>query len=298
MKFNITPPKITVSLVKNLIEEQFPQYTHLPILEVEKQGHDNRTFRLGKEMLVRLPSSEGYVRQVEKEHKWLKVLAPHLPLPVPEPIAMGKPSLYYPWIWSIYRWLDGKSANSIEVDDELLNSIALELAHFLKALHQFDPAGAPTPGLHNWWRAAHTSVYDSETRALIIKLKHLIDESKATSIWERAIASKWNKDPVWVHGDVASGNILVKDNKLGSIIDFGCMGIGDPACDLTIAWTFCKNKSREKFRSSMDLDSDTWDRARGWALWKALYELSKVKDESSPEALTQRQIINDVLDEN
>lgn len=287
----------TLDLAHKLIAKQFPEYNNLQITEVEKQGHDNRTFRLGEEMLIRLPSAEGYIRQVEKEHKWLPILAPNLPLPIPQPIAIGKPSADYPWIWSIYKWLDGKSANSIELDDEILNTIALDLANFLNEFHKFAPKDAPPPGLHNWWRAAHTSSYDSETSALIIKLRHLVDEGMAKALWDKAIASKWSKDPVWVHGDVASGNILVKDNRLSAVIDFGCMGIGDPACDLTIAWTFFKNKSRESFRSSMNLDPGTWDRARGWALWKALYELSQVKDKSSPEAAKQIQIINDVLDE-
>lgn len=288
---------ITEDLVKKLIEEQFPQYAHLPIKVVPLQGWDNRTFRLGEEMLVRLPSAESYVRQVEKEHKWLPILSSYLSLPIPDPIALGKPSKAYPWKWSIYKWLEGKSANSVEMGEETLQNIAVQLAHFLNKLHQFAPTDAPTPGLHNCWRAAHTSVYDSDTRALIKNLNHLIDSKKATSLWKKAISSKWNKDPVWVHGDVASGNILVKDNNLSAVIDFGCIGVGDPACDLTIAWTFFKNKSREIFKKAIDLDSNTWVRARGWALWKALYELSVLKDQSSSEALVQIQIIKDVLEE-
>jgi len=160
---------------------------------------------------------------------------------------MGMPSKSYPWNWSIYKWLDGRSANQVKLNDEHLKTIALQLANFLNELHKFAPADAPPPGLHNWWRAAHTSVYDSDTRSLITKLRHLIDANRVSSLWEKAISSKWNKDPVWVHGDVTSGNILVKDNKLSAVIDFGCLGVGDPACDLTIAWTFFKNESRENY---------------------------------------------------
>jgi len=291
------PPIINELLITNLISEQFPQWKDLPIKSVARQGCDNKTFRLGDHMLVRLPSAEEYVRQVQKEHKWLPLLAPNLPLPIPEPIAIGKPSKYYPWKWSVYKWLDGDSANTVELDDEHLETIALQLAHFLSEFHKFDAAGAPTPGLHNWWRAAHTSVYDAEARALINKLKNLIDADKANSLWEKAISSKWDKDPVWVHGDIASGNILLQDNKLSAVIDFGCMGIGDPACDLTIAWTFFKNKSREVFKDAFNFDNDTWARARGWALWKAAFELVSLDGKSGPDAIKHLQIINDVLAE-
>lgn len=291
------PSIITESLVTKLISEQFPEWKDLLIKSVTHQGCDNKTFRLGEHMLVRLPSSEEYMRQVEKEHKWLPLLASHLPLPIPEPIAIGGPSKYYPWNWSVYKWIEGDSANTVKLDDVHLETIALQLADFLNEFHKFDAAGAPAPGLHNWWRAAHTSVYDAETRVLIKKLTSLIDADKANSLWEKAISSKWDKDPVWVHGDIASGNILLKDNRLSAVIDFGCMGIGDPACDLTIAWTFFKNKSRIKFKNALGLDSDTLARARGWALWKAAFELVSSNDKNSPEAIKHLQIINDVLDE-
>ncbi|MBS0185797.1 MAG: aminoglycoside phosphotransferase family protein [Proteobacteria bacterium] len=289
--------EITARLVKQLIKEQFPLYAHFSVVPVPLNGHDNRTFRLGERMLVRLPSSEEYVKQVEKEHKWLPLIAPYLPLSVPKPIAMGNPSKDYPWNWSIYKWLEGNSANTLEINEETLQNIAVDLACFLNKFHKFAPSDAPSPGLHNWWRAAHTSVYDEETRSLIIKLSSLIDAKKARFLWEKSIKSMWYKDPVWVHGDIASGNILIKENKLSAVIDFGCMGIGDPACDLTIAWTFFKDKSREKFRSMIDLDSKTWERARGWGLWKALYELSILKDKGRSDAMKQQQVIKDILEE-
>lgn len=178
-----------------------------------------------------------------------------------------------------------------------LATIALQLAQFLSAFHKFDAGGAPTPGLHNWWRAAHTSVYDNETTLLIEKLKDFVNIDNVRSLWQRAINSKWEKDPVWVHGDVASGNILVKDNRLAAVIDFGCMGIGDPACDLTIAWTFFKDTSREIFKANLHLDEETWARARGWAMWKALYEISVLKDKSGVALAKQIQVIDAVMKE-
>ncbi len=294
----MTAPNIDSSLVHHLIKAQFPQWANLPIRPVDYGGHDNRTFCLGNEMSVRLPSAEEYVRQVEKEQQWLPKIAAHLPLPIPQPIAMGIPSEDYPWNWSIYKWLEGESANSLALSDEHLVTIAEQLAKFLSEFHKFDADGAPAPGLHNWWRAAHTSVYDPETRSLIEKLKDFVDADHARSLWQRALNSKWNKDPVWVHGDVASGNLLVKDNRLAAVIDFGCMGIGDPACDLTIAWTFFRGKSRDVFKENLPLDKETWARARGWALWKALYELSQLEDKSGETLAKQQQIIDAVIEEN
>ncbi len=290
--------EITTQTAKALIAEQFPQFAHLHIRPVDHGGNDNRTFRLGEEMSIRLPSAEEYVRQVEKEQKWLPKIAAHLPLPIPEPIAMGMPSVCYPWKWSIYKWLEGESANTLALSDAHLEAIAVQLAHFLRAFHQFDADGAPAPGLHNWWRAAHTSIYDVETRSLIETLQDLINVDQARSLWQRAIDSKWEKDPVWVHGDVSSGNILVKDNKLAAVIDFGCMGIGDPACDLTIAWTFFRGKSREVFKANLPLDEETWARARGWAMWKALFEISVLEDKSGAALAKQLQIIDAVIEEN
>lgn len=289
---------ITTQIARALIVEQFPQFAHLPIRSVDHGGNDNRTFHLGSEMSIRLPSAEGYERQVLKEQTWLPKIAPYLPLPIPQPVAMGMPSKIYPWNWSIYKWLEGESANSLELRDEHLETIALQLAQFLNEFHKFDAAGAPAPGLHNWWRAAHTSVYNAETKSLIEELKDFIDVAQARKLWQRAISSKWDRDPVWVHGDVASGNLLVKDNRLAAVIDFGCMGIGDPACDLTIAWTFFRGKSREIFKANMDLDEETWARARGWAMWKALYEISVLEDKSGPALAKQQQIIDAVIKEN
>ena len=289
--------KITPSLVTNLISIQFPKWAHLSIREVEPNGWDNKTFRLGDEMSVRLPSGDRYAANVEKEQQWLPKLAMHLSTPIPLPIAMGKPSNDYPWHWSIYKWLEGESLNSLHVDDVHLEAIAAELAQFLSELHLVNTADAPTSGAHNFFRGACPTVYDVEMRSTIDVLHDLIDVAGVTSAWERAIASKWTNPPVWIHGDLSSGNILIRDNKLHAIIDFGCMGVGDPACDLVIAWTLLKNKSRKTFKSLLKLDADTWARARGWALWKAVITIDKLKDRSSAEYMKQQQIISEILEE-
>ncbi len=290
--------EITVSLVGELIAEQFPQWEHLPIKPVELSGHDNRTFRLGDDMSVRLPSAQRYAAKVAKEQQWLPFLAPHLSLPIPKPLAMGQPSKNYPWHWSIYSWIEGTSANVLIIDDSKLPLIASQLAQFLRELQKIDATDVPlVGGPHNFYRGDSTKVYDAQTRSAIDQLHGVIDTKAATAVWEKSISSEWSKNPVWIHGDISAGNIIIKENKLAAVIDFGGMGIGDPACDLVIAWTFFKNESRNIFKSHVNLDSDTWARARGWALWKALITLASLQDKTCPEAMRQKQIIDEIIKE-
>jgi aminoglycoside phosphotransferase (APT) family kinase protein len=284
---------INVSLVVQLVSAQFPQWANLSIKPVELSGVDNRTFRLGEEMLVRLPSAEAYTAQVEKEHQWLPRLAPLLPIPIPIPVAMGVPSNVYPWHWSIYRWLDGENAAIERIAN--LEEFATSLAQFLGALQQIDTVGGPPPGMHNFFRGASLTVYDTETRHTIAALDKEIDADTATAVWETALKASWHGSPVWFHGDVSAGNLLVKQGQLSAVIDFGCSGVGDPACDMTIAWTLLSGKSRDVFRRVLPVDEATWARDRGWALWKALITLSEHINTNPLEAGKARQVIDEVL---
>ena len=262
-----------VALVRRVLAAQFPQWADLPVTPVELDGWDNTTFRLGEELAVRLPSAERYVPQVNKEHQWLPTLAPQLPLPIPEPVAKGAPEYGFPRPWSVYRWLAGEHATVERVAD--LERFATDLAGFLAALYRIDPSGAPAPGPHNFFRGGPVGTYDGETREAIAELEGEIDTGAATEVWAAALAATWHGAPVWIHGDVTASNLLVVDGRLSAVIDFGCSGVGDPACDLTIAWTFFFGDSREAFRAALRLDDGTWARARGWALWKALITLAE-----------------------
>ena len=264
---------LDAALVGRLIAAQFPQWAHLPIDPVEPGGWDNRTFRLGEHMSVRLPSAARYAAQVEKEHRWLPRLAPLLPLPIPVPLAIGAPAEGYPWPWSVYRWLDGETAAVAPIAD--LAEFASAVARFLTALQGIDARGGPPPGPHNFFRGGPVATYDAETRRAIATLDGEIDSAAATEVWERALASQWPGSAVWVHGDVSDGNLLVKDGRLAAVIDFGSSGVGDPACDLYLAWTFLEGESREAFRSALPLDEATWARGRGWTLWKGLITLAQ-----------------------
>jgi len=259
---------IDTSLVHKLIATQFPQWTHLPISSVKHGGWDNRTFHLGEHMSVRLPSAAQYADKVEKEQYWLPRLAHYLPLPIPTPIAMGKPTQDYPFPWSIYRWIDGQIASAEHIND--MNQFAADLAHFLNALEKIDTTNGPIAGPHNFYRGGSLKIYDAETQQAIDKLDDAIDAHIVKKIWQLTLASTWNKSPVWVHGDIAPSNLLVKNGELTAVIDFGGLGIGDPACDFAIAWTFFESESKDIFRTTLAVDDDTWNRARGWALWKAL----------------------------
>ena len=284
---------ISVALVEQLIVTQFPQWAELPIRPVLPGGWDNRTFRLGEQMSVRLPSAAGYVLQVAKEQRWLPVLGPLLPLPVPVPLAMGAPSDIYPWPWSVYRWLEGEPATRERIAD--LVQFACSLAHFLTQLQQIDAAAGPAAGAHNCYRGSPLEVYDAETRRALISLRNQIDTIAAQAVWETALQSPYYGPPVWVHGDVAAGNLLVNDGQLSAVIDFGCMGVGDPACDLVIAWTLLSGPGRAAFRDGLPLESATWARARGWAVWKALITLVEYSYTDHAKATAAQHVLAEVL---
>lgn len=267
-KFNIT-----LALVNELIATQFPQWAHLPIKPVAHSGWDNKTFHLGTTMSIRLPSAKAYIEQVAKEQTWLPKLAPHLPLPIPTPIAMGIPSQTYPYPWSIYKWLDGENPTHQNISDH--TQFATTLAHFLIQLQKTDPTDGPPPGTHNFYRGGPLTIYDTETRNALTALHGQIDTHTATAVWETALNATYQGTPVWLHGDVSAGNLLIQNGHLSAVIDFGSSAVGDPACDLTIAYTFLSEKSREAFRNTIQANDAMWARARGWALWKALITLAQ-----------------------
>jgi aminoglycoside phosphotransferase (APT) family kinase protein len=288
-----TREDITVALVRRLIAAQFPRWAGLPIRPGAFHGWHNRKFHLGADMSVRLPSAEGYAAQVAKEQQWLPRLAPLLPLPIPVPLALGVPGEGYPWQWSVYRWLDGEIASAERIAD--LRAFATALAHFLTALQRIDPTGGPPAGPHSFWRGGPLTVYDVETRQTIAALDGLIDSEAATAAWDAALAAPWPGPPVWVHGDVAIGNLLVQAGRLSAVIDFGCSAVGDPACDLVIAWTLFSGESRAAFVAGLPVDAAAWARGRGWALWKALITYAGLMRTHAGDVEASRRVIEAVL---
>ena len=221
------------------------------------------------------------------------MLAPHLPLPIPEPVAEGAPDAGYPFRWSVYRWLEGEPAATTPVDD--LTGFAVALAGFLNALGRVDATGGPEPGEHNFFRGAPLATYEGEALEAIDTLGGEIPRDDVLRAWEDAMSTSWDRDPVWFHGDVAAGNLLVRDGRLSAVLDFGTSGVGDPACDMVIAWTFLSGPSRDRFRAELGVDPGTWSRGRGWALWKALISLVGHLERGAPEAALARRDIEQAL---
>lgn len=286
-------PLIDTTLARRLVAAQFPQWKDLHIRPVAVGGWDNRTFHLGEHMVVRMPSAAKYAVKVEKEHEWLPRLAPLLPLAIPAPVAMGEPGEGYPWKWSIYGWIEGETAAFAQIAN--ICDFATSLAEFLNALHKIDPTDGPTPGPHNFYRGGSLAVYDNEVQQAITALKGKIDSGLVIEVWQTALATSWKGAPVWVHGDISLGNLLVQKGKLSAVIDFGGLAVGDPACDLAIAWTLFQNESREIFRTMLALDEGTWARGRAWTLWKALIIAAGITGTNAIEGKHCWRIIDEVL---
>ena len=284
---------ITPDLVSRLLADQFPQWAGLPVRPVEADGVDNTTFRLGQTLSVRLPSADVYVEEVDKEHRWLPVLAAQLPLPIPEPLAKGVPGNGFPRPWSVYRWIDGDPATAEGVAD--MPGFAADLADFLVALYQIDPAGGPGPGTHNFFRGGPVAVYDGETQDALAALQGQIDTALAAEVWQAALRAGRQEPPVWFHGDAQPGNLLLSDGKLSAVIDFGTSGVGDPACDTTIAWTFLSGESSRIFKQRLPFDEATWVRGRGWAIWKAMIVLVEALKDDPQDAAYTKGVIEAIL---
>jgi aminoglycoside phosphotransferase (APT) family kinase protein len=286
---------ISTDLVVRLIASQFPQWAGLPVRPVDEDGWDNATFRLGEGLSVRLPSAEDYVPGVRKEQRWLPPLADKLPLPIPELLAAGVPGCGFPRPWSVYRWIDGAPVTEQTIPD--LPQFAGDLADFLAALYRIDPAGGPPPGPHNFFRGGPLTVYDGEVQESLDALQGHIDTVLVAEVWQAALRATWRGRPVWFHGDAQPGNQLAKDGQLCAVIDFGTCGVGDPACDTTIAWTFLSGHSSRVFKERLPVDPPTWTRGRGWAIWKAMKVLvGALEDDPQDAAFTTRVISKIIAD--
>jgi aminoglycoside phosphotransferase (APT) family kinase protein len=285
------------SLVARLVAAQFPAWAELPIEAVRSAGTDNAIYRLGTEMAVRLPRVEWAAAQVNKEQTWLARLGPRLPLAIPVPLAKGTPALGYPWHWSVYRWLEGETATLERIADAC--QAALELARFVAALEGIDPAGGPAAGAHSSFRGVPLAQRDAPTRAALVSLHGVLEGDElaaAKAAWNAALeAPTWEGTPVWIHGDLQSGNLLAVQGRLVAVIDFGCLCVGDPACDLAVAWNLFDADARNVFREALAVDDATWARGRGWALSIALIALPYYRDTNRVLADIARHAITEVL---
>lgn len=282
--------QITAELVKDLIAAQFPQWSGLPVRPVEKSGHDNRTFHLGDAMSVRLPSGKAYEAQVQKESRWLPYLQAQLDFPVSAPLAVGQPSAQYPYFWSVNRWIEG--CTLLEEPPEDCAALAAALASALKKLQQIDCTGGPEAGAHNFYRGCSPAVYDGGTRAALDALRGRLPTDRLAAVWADCTAAPYTDRGVWVHGDIAPGNILMRDRRFCGLIDFGILGTGDPACDYAMAWTYFEAAERRVFLGGLSCGMIA--RARGWALWKSLITYD---DENPDSRQAARHAVREILGE-
>jgi aminoglycoside phosphotransferase (APT) family kinase protein len=282
-----------VSLVRRLLQAQFPQWADLPIKPVTSAGTDNAIYRLGDDLAVRLPRIDWAVGQVEKDCQWLPKLAPHLPLDIPIPLAMGKPGEGYPWHWGVYQWLDGENTTIDHIPDP--RQAAIDLAQFITALQQIDSTDGPLAVDHQL-RGVPLARHDVSTRRAIKALNGMFDTKAVTVAWNATLqASEWERAPVWFHGDLLPGNLLFERGRLSAIIDFSGLGVGDPACDLMIAWGLFSGESREVFRTALAVDDATWARGRGQALSQALIFIPYYLDTNPVGVSNARRAIEEIL---
>ena len=283
-----------VSLVGRLLAAQFPQWADLPIEPVSSAGTDNALYRLGDDMVVRLPRIHWANGQVDKEHRWLPRLARHLPLAIPVPLAKGTPGEGYPWQWSVYRWLEGETATLERIADP--RQLAIDLAQFITALNDIDTAGQLPAGSLRSYRGEPLACRDEETRVAIAACDGLLDVELVTEVWEAHLQiPAWSGPPVWIHGDIQPGNLLAIQGRLSAVIDFGTLAIGDPAVDQIVAWNLLPADSRDTFRESLAVDNATWARGRGWALSIGLVALPYYQSTNPVLAGVSRRAIDEVL---
>ncbi|WP_030669000.1 aminoglycoside phosphotransferase family protein [Streptomyces sp. NRRL B-1347] len=282
-------PRIDAVLVRRLIGAQFPQWAGLSVEAVDSAGTSNVMYRLGDDMVVRLPRQPGSVDEEAKEDVWLPRLAPSLPVPVPVRLGEGAPAEGYPWRWAVYRWIEGENPVVGRVPEP--GALATALAEFVAALQGIDTAGGPPS-----YRGEPLKERDAETRDALAALRGVIDTDAAAAAWQAALrAPEWSDPPVWIHADLQPGNLLLSGGRLSAVIDFECLGLGDPAVDLIVAWYVLPADVRDTFRAALPPDDAAWARGRGWALSIALMELSYYRDRNQRMATVARHVIGEVL---
>ncbi|GLY77051.1 aminoglycoside phosphotransferase family protein [Actinoallomurus iriomotensis] len=278
-------------LVRRLVRGRFPQWADLPVERLASGGTVNAVYRLGEALTVRLPLTAGGVADLEWEERWLPRLAPALPVTIPAVVGRGEPAEGYPWAWSVHRWIDGECPVEGRVAEPDL--LARNLAAFVTALRKFDADGGPAA-----YRGVPLASVDASTRAAIEELRHTdepFDAAAATDAWERSLAAPpWTGAPCWVHSDLMPSNLLTSGGRLTGVIDFATAGVGDPACDLIVAWNLLPAAARETFRDAVDVDEATWARGRGWALSMALGQLPYYRNTNPVISANARHVIREI----
>ena len=246
--------------LRRLLAAQHPELAEHSIVRVPSSGTDNTIYRLGDELVVRLPLIEWAVKQVALEHEWLPKLADRVPVALPEPVAMGAPGEGYPWPWSVYHWIDGANPDPAGGLDQ--PALVADLAGFVGALRSVDVGPVPRSS-----RGGPLRLSEGAIRTAIAQVEGQVDTEVLTAVLDDALAApKWEGPWMPVHGDLSGGNLLLREGRLHAVIDFSCFGLGDPANDLDVAWELFDAEHRAAYREALAADDATWRRARGWAV--------------------------------
>ncbi|MFI9724020.1 aminoglycoside phosphotransferase family protein [Streptomyces sp. NPDC052396] len=265
-----TETDITEDLIRHLLREQHPDLADRP-LRLGALGWDNQVWRLGDDLAVRLPwATQSADALLRKEHAWLPLLAPHLPLPIPVPQRLGEPSERFPRPWIVTTWVPGEPADRAPATRPA--EAAVTLAAFLTALHRPAPKGAPA-GRDRGGPLADVAEHFTQKLASAIELGLIHDPDAVRAVWEDAAATPyWAGPSLWLHGDLHPANILTTDGTFSGVIDFGDLFAGDPACDLAAAWILLPDGAIDRFHEGYQPgpDAATLRRARGWAVLRAL----------------------------
>ncbi|HEY3506324.1 MAG TPA: aminoglycoside phosphotransferase family protein [Actinocatenispora sp.] len=259
---------VSDEVVAALVATQFPQWRALPVRRIGSHGTVNALYRLGTELVLRFPLRPDDGAELRAERDRARLLAPHLPLPVPETVEIGAPGPGYPGVWSVCRWLSGESADRRPVVD--VARLAGDLAGFVTALRRVDTGGraAPTSG-----RGAALSSDDAGVRSALAASTELVDTGRLARIWADCLAAEPYRTGVWLHADLMPGNLLLRDDRLVAVLDLGTVRVGDPAVDLMPAWNILDGAARDAFRRAVGADDAAWRRGRGWALAQAIIAL-------------------------
>jgi aminoglycoside phosphotransferase (APT) family kinase protein len=260
-------------LVRRLVDRQFPQWRGLPLRRLPPLGTDNQLVRLGEELLVRLPRIDWAAQAPAREYAWLPWLAPQLPLPVPAPVALGRPDLDYPFEWTVVPWFEGEPVTARHLggadDNVAWEPLAHELAAFLVRLRTIDASKAPVRP--DGARGSSLGSCDEWVREWTTRAGERVNGAAVLDAWEESLSAPGpSGPPAWVHGDVHEGNVLVRAGRVSAVIDWGSLGAGDPAVELNAAWGFLPPQAAGTFRAAMGLDHAAWLRGRGWALVPAI----------------------------
>jgi aminoglycoside phosphotransferase (APT) family kinase protein len=278
-------------LVKRLVRGQFPQWADLPVKRLISGGTVNAVYRLGDALSARLPLTADDVQALDREERWLPRLAPALPVAIPAVVGRGEPAEGYPWAWSVQRWIEGECPIEGRVAEP--ESLARDLAAFITALRKVDVDGGPIA-----YRGVPLLNVDAETRAAIEELRYTdepFDAQAATVAWEQSCAAPpWTGAPCWVHSDLMPSNLLITGGRLTGVLDFATAGVGDPACDLIVAWNLLPVSCSDTFRDAVDVDDATWLRGRGWALSMALIQLPYYRNTNPIISANARHVIREV----